>query len=132
MPTPNFWWLYLAAALPFWLLDAIWLGLAAKSFYRSALGSLMTRKVKLAPAAIFYFAYPLGLVLFVLSPNWTALGVTQLAGLGGLFGLFCYGTYDLTNQATLAGWPLRLTLVDMAWGTCASAAACGVARLLLG
>lgn len=132
MPTPNLWWLYLAAALPFWLLDAIWLGVAAKPFYKSALGPLMARKVQLVPAAVFYLAFPLGLVLFVLAPNWTSLGAVQLAGLGGLFGLFCYGTYDLTNHATLEGWPLKLTLVDMAWGTWASAASCAVARVALG
>ena len=131
MPTPSLWWLYLAAAVPFWLLDAIWLGLAAKSFYKSALGPLMARKVKWVPGAVFYLAYPVGLALFVLAPNWTALGVLQMAGLGGLFGLFCYGTYDLTNHATLEGWPLRLTLVDMVWGSCATASACGVARLML-
>lgn len=132
MSTPNLWWLYLAAALPFWLLDALWLGLAAKSFYRSALGPLMARKVNLVPAIIFYIGYPLGLVLFVLAPNWTTLGIAQLAGLGGLFGLVCYGTYDLSNHATLEGWPLRLTLVDMAWGTTATAVSCGLARLALG
>jgi uncharacterized membrane protein len=32
---------------------------------------------------------------------------------------FCaYATYDLTNLATLRGFPLKLVLVDMAWGTC--------------
>ena len=32
--------------------------------------------------------------------------------MGGLFGLFCYATYDLTNMATLKVWPLRVTLID--------------------
>ena len=36
---------------------------------------------------------------------------------GALFGFFCYVTYDLTNLATLRDWPLRLTLLDLAWGT---------------
>ena len=37
--------------------------------------------------------------------------------LGAVFGLCAYGTYDLTNLATLQRWPLRLAVVDMAWGT---------------
>ena len=37
--------------------------------------------------------------------------------LGAVFGLCAYGTYDLTNLATLQRWPLRLAIVDMAWGT---------------
>ena len=33
---------------------------------------------------------------------------------GGAIGLVAYGTYDLTNQATLRGWPAWLTALDMA------------------
>ena len=40
-----------------------------------------------------------------------------------LIGLLVYGTYDLTNMATLRHWSLRLALVDIAWGTLVSAAA---------
>jgi len=28
-----------------------------------------------------------------------------------------YATYDLTNQATLNVWSLKLTLIDLCWGT---------------
>jgi uncharacterized membrane protein len=34
-----------------------------------------------------------------------------------LFGLITYGTYDLTNLATLKDWPALLSIVDMLWGT---------------
>ena len=46
---------------------------------------------------------------------------------GGLLGLSMYGLYDLTNYATLAKYPLRFMVTDMAWGTvlCASIAAVG-------
>jgi uncharacterized membrane protein len=42
--------------------------------------------------------------------------------MAALFGFFAYATYDLTNLATLKGWPLGLSLVDMAWGTVVSTA----------
>jgi uncharacterized membrane protein len=42
---------------------------------------------------------------------------------GGLFGLFAYATYEMTNYATLRGWPLAVVVVDMAWGTAVTAAA---------
>ncbi len=122
-----FWRLYLLVAIPFWIADAVWLGIVAKGFYRRALGSLMADKVSLLPAALFYLAYPAGLVIFVLYPAFGAGPSRPLLPFvisGGLFGLFCYGTYDLVNQATLKGWPWRLTVVDMAWGTVVSAAAC--------
>jgi uncharacterized membrane protein len=119
---------YFAIAVPLLIADGVWLGLVAKRFYRDALGSLMTKRVKVLPAALFYFGYPLGLAIFAVLP---ATGLGHAALLGGLFGLFCYGTYDLVNHATLEGWPLRLTLVDMAWGTALSAVASALAVMVL-
>ena len=50
---------------------------------------------------------------------------------GALFGFFAYATYDLSNLATLRDWPLRLTLVDIAWGTAVTAAAAAAGRWAL-
>jgi len=47
-------------------------------------------------------------------------------------GLLAYGTYDLSNLATLRGWSLRLCLVDIAWGVVASAIAGGLAYWVAG
>ena len=49
-------------------------------------------------------------------------GVDVLAALAGIavFGLMAYGTYDLTNMATLAGWSWTVVFVDMAWGAFAT------------
>ena len=47
-----------------------------------------------------------------------------------IFGLFAYGTYDLTNYATLRNWDLTLTAVDMAWGTFVSGVAAALATVL--
>ena len=51
----------------------------------------------------------------------------QAAGRGALFGFFAYATYDLTNLATLRGWPLGLSLLDIGWGTLVGAVAAAVA-----
>jgi uncharacterized membrane protein len=104
------------------------LGVVAKRFYRAALGPLMAQRVRLLPAALFYLGYPVGLAIFAIVP---ATGVSNAVILGGLFGLFCYGTYDLVNYATIEGWPLRLTLVDITWGIVLSAAASGLAFTVL-
>ncbi len=42
------------------------------------------------------------------------------------FGLVAYGTYDLTNQATLKGWSVSLSVIDMAWGTVLTGAASAI------
>ena len=101
--------------LPFAALDLVWLGLAAKRFYRDALGELLAPRFRPAPALAFYLLFPIGIVLFAVAP---AMGSMSNAGLlGAGFGFFAYATYDLTNWATLRAWPARLALVDMAWGT---------------
>jgi uncharacterized membrane protein len=35
---------------------------------------------------------------------------------GGLFGFFCYATFDLTSLAVIRDFPLKMALVDMLWG----------------
>lgn len=82
-----------------------------------------------AAAATFYLLYPIGLVIFAVLPSggdWL-----RALALGALFGLFCYGTYDLTNLAILKDWPLGLTFIDLAWGAVVSAAGALAGALVL-
>jgi len=37
--------------------------------------------------------------------------------LGAVFGFITYATYDLTNLATLDGWSIKMTIIDLIWGT---------------
>ena len=41
------------------------------------------------------------------------------------FGVIAYSVYDLTNYATMQGFPLKVVVVDMIWGgvVCAAAGA---------
>jgi uncharacterized membrane protein len=41
----------------------------------------------------------------------------EALGYGALFGLIAYATYDLTNLATLKGFSLKVTMIDLAWGS---------------
>jgi uncharacterized membrane protein len=111
--------------------DMLWLGLVAKGLYQQGMGELMSPQPRLAFAAVFYLLYPVGLLIFAVLPGVEAQGVTRAAVLGGLFGLFCYGTYDLTNLAVVRNWPLALSFIDIAWGTLVSgvAAAAGAVAL---
>ena len=45
---------YLAALLVMGLLDALWLGLLAKDFYRQAMGPMMAEQVRWGPGLAFY------------------------------------------------------------------------------
>lgn len=114
--------LYLASAALFLVIDAVWLGLVAGGFYRNQLGSLMREEPAWAVAALFYLVFVAGLLWFAVR---RAGSTAESARDGALFGFFTYATYDLTNLATLSGWPMAVVAVDIAWGTalCATVAA---------
>ena len=100
------------------VLDGFWLGWLAKSFYREQLGALMTDSVRIVPAAIYYFGFPLAIVYLALMPA-TSLGEAVLRS--AVLGLAAFGVYDMTNLATLRGYTVLMAVVDMAWGTFATA-----------
>ncbi|WP_099797395.1 DUF2177 family protein [Variovorax sp. 54] len=110
-------------------LDTLWLGFVADGLYQREMGTLMSPDPRLGVATAFYLLYPIGLLVFAIVPGLRAQGVVRAALLGGLFGLFCYGTYDLTNLAVVRGWPLALSFIDMAWGTLVSGVATGAGAL---
>lgn len=114
---------WLLAALIFLALDSLWLGYMNARLYRSALGSLLREDFDLMAAAAFYLLYMCGMVGLAIAPALEDRRIAGAAWRGALLGLVAYGTYDLTNQATLAGWPWHVTLADLAWGTGATAAA---------
>ncbi|RZL39689.1 MAG: DUF2177 family protein [Rubrivivax sp.] len=109
---------YLAALIVMGVLDALWLGVIAKDFYREQIGAQMAEQVRWAPALLFYFAYPAALVALALFPAGQSFRM-QVAR-AALVGLMAYGVYDLSNAATLRQWPYKLALVDTVWGTFAS------------
>ena len=108
---------YVAALLVFFLADMVWLGTMVSRLYRPALGDLLLSGANIPPAIVFYLLYPVGLVIFAIVPALKSGNITTALFSGALFGLFTYGTYDLTNQATLRNWSTTLTIADMAWGS---------------
>jgi uncharacterized membrane protein len=121
---------YLILLVILFVFDAIWLTLTNKRFYAKALGSLFAEKMKIVPAILFYLVYPLGIAIFVISPNLVSPNLLQVGLLGALFGFVCYGTYDFTNLATIKNWPLKVTIVDLIWGSSLTAAASVICMLL--
>lgn len=108
---------YVATAAIFLFIDFLWLGYIAKTFYFSRLDGLLLDKPNLGVAAVFYAVYVIGVIIFAVGPALKS-GSWQTALIyGALFGFFCYATYDMTNLATLKGWPVTIVVVDVIWGT---------------
>jgi uncharacterized membrane protein len=108
---------WLGALVPFLAIDLLWIGVIARDFYRGQLGPLMLDQPRLGVAFLFYALYCLGLVIFAVLPGLRGESLVHAALLGAAFGFFAYATYDLTNLATLKGFPVKMAVVDMAWGT---------------
>lgn len=117
---------YATTLITFLAIDALWLTVLMGSTYKSYLGELMLAQPRLGPAALFYLLYTVGLVVFAVMPALRADDWKVAAGLGALLGLVAYATYDLSNLATLRGWPMPLTIIDIAWGTVLSCVAASI------
>lgn len=117
---------YAAALLTIVALDALWLGVIARDFYYTRLGTLLLDRPNWLPAVVFYLIHAFGIFVFVLPAASSWPGAVLF---GALFGLCVYAAYDFTNLATVRGWPLAVSLVDLAWGAAATAAAATAAFL---
>ena len=122
--------LYIATFGVFFFIDLIWLVLMNSRFYKKELSGLMAEKVKWIPAILFYLLFIVAVLVLVVLPavdngSW----VTTLL-YGGLLGMVCYGTYDFTNLASIRDWPLKVTVVDMIWGTVLSATVATISFLI--
>lgn len=126
----NFIWMTLIAIVIFIVVDAFWLGLVAPKFYKKHLGHLMAEKPNFIAAGIFYLVYILGTVYLIILPavNANSIGTAFLTG--AIFGFVAYATYDLTNLATLKNWSIKVTVVDLIWGTFLSSFIAGMTSLI--
>lgn len=109
--------LYLITLPVFLGIDMVWLLFVAKDFYNKQLGFLMAKNPNFLAAVIFYLLFAAGLVVFVITPALESKSWLNAVLMGALFGLICYATYDLTNLATVKGWPVLITIIDLIWGT---------------
>ncbi|WP_144186203.1 DUF2177 family protein [Elioraea rosea] len=120
---------WLGAVIPFLAIDLVWLGVVARDFYAGQLGALMAPKPRWGVALGFYAAYCAGIVLFAVLPGLAAESIWRSVLLGSALGLLAYGTYDMTNLATLRDWPVLMTVVDIAWGTLLTGTVAGLSHL---
>ena len=108
---------YLGAGLTFAAIDFVWLTTMTNRLYKPIIGPIMADKPDMKAAVAFYLISIAGTVFLAIAPalkegNWTRAAIN-----GAVLGFVAYATYDLTNQATLAVWQTKLTIIDLIWGT---------------
>ncbi|MBM4415099.1 MAG: DUF2177 family protein [Chloroflexi bacterium] len=120
-----------ATLLTMGVMDVVWLVTMTPRLYRRQIPDLLLDSPQWVPALAFYLLYAVAVLVLVVRPaidgEW---GLLRLMASGALLGLAAYGTYDLTNQATLRGWSALVTIVDMAWGASLTATVATAATLV--
>jgi uncharacterized membrane protein len=120
---------WLATAFTLLVLDVLWLGSFAQGFYAEHLGTLLRPEVNRLAAGLFYLFY------VTISWGWSVRGSeshSEAWKKGASLGFVCYGVYELTNWAVIAGWPAILIPVDWAWGVFLTGTAAGAGYLVSG
>ena len=120
---------YVATGIAFALIDSVWLRTMSERLYRVEIGELLADRFRIGPAVVFYLLYILGMMIFAVGPALQNGSWKTALCYGAAFGFFTYMTYDLTNFATLKIWSLKVTVLDIIWGTVLTglAAAAGAA-----
>jgi len=107
---------YFIALISFFALDMVWLGVISKNYYKEKLGFILSENPNWAAAIVFYLLFIAGIIYFAINPGLKA-NDWQVALLNGaILGALCYATYDLTNMATIAKWPIEIVIIDIIWG----------------
>ena len=105
------------------VLDLVWLRYASDAFFRPNVGEMLTDKPNFVAAGLFYVFFPAGLVFFAVLPGLRAASVVTALGSGAFLGFLAYMTFDLTSLAILKLWSVKVSIIDISWGTFASAIA---------
>ncbi|ANT59965.1 hypothetical protein AYJ57_06025 [Salipiger sp. CCB-MM3] len=108
--------LYAVTAAVFLGLDMLGLRYLIRPVFERHVGHLLAEPLRLGPAAGFYLAYVVGVLFFVSLPALRDGAPLQALWTGALLGLMCYGTYEMTNFATLADWSWEQVIADCLWG----------------
>lgn len=100
-------------ALVMLVLDLGWLGIVAVDLYDREMGALKRPDIVIPAAAAFYVMYVVATVRHAVVD---ASDLVDAGRRGAGLGIVAYGTYELTNWAVIAGWPVSLVTIDLLWG----------------
>lgn len=100
-------------ALVMLVLDLAWLGIVAVDVYDREMGALKRPDIVIPAAAAFYVMYVVATVRHAVVD---ASSMVDAGRRGAGLGIVAYGTYEFTNWAVIAGWPVALVPIDLLWG----------------
>jgi uncharacterized membrane protein len=106
----------------FVVLDLIWLSVIARTIYfkhMSYLAAIENDRIMFnLPVGLgVQVIIALGLAVFVSMGLLVEKSLGTAIAVGMFSGFVLYCTYDLTNLSFVKGYPVAITIIDIAWGT---------------
>jgi uncharacterized membrane protein len=98
------------------IIDIIWLGFISPRIYKSEIGNLMKEKPNWYGGFLVYIILAFAITIFVIKSG-IAPSPKDALIYGAILGFVIYGVYDLTNYSTLKDWTIKITIIDLLWGT---------------
>ncbi len=116
------WKVFLVTLVCLIVVDFLWIGVVAKSFYATHLaeiGNYEDGKLKVVywSAVMVYLILAVGICVYALPLAAQSDSMLVAFAYGAGLGFVTYGIYDFTNYATLKSYPLILLAGDLTWGT---------------
>lgn len=122
MGSPRSWLIaYAATFAVFTVIDAVWIVSFAADLFKRHIAPVMRPDFDLTAALALYVIYAAGICYLAIRP--AGHSTASAARHGAVLGFVAYAIFDLTNLAIIKGWTLGLAIVDMTWGTVATAIA---------
>lgn len=120
--SPTFFKVAGVSIIIFIILDLIWLSAVARTIYFKQMSYLAVieneRIVFNLPVGLSVQAIiALGLAVFISLGLLVENSLATSISIGAFAGFVMYCTYDLTNLSFVKGYPILITVIDIAWGT---------------
>jgi uncharacterized membrane protein len=103
------------------ILDGVWFSLVGHDFYQARISALLRDDPAWNAVILFYLVHAVGIAVFAVPAAMRTGTWLAAAGCGALYGICVYAALDLTNLATLRGWPATVTVVDLVRGAVTTA-----------
>jgi uncharacterized membrane protein len=107
---------YAASLVVFLSIDILWIKTVMQPLFERNLGELLLETPRMGPAGAFYALYVAGIIYLAVLPAAAADSLRTAAVNGAVVGFLAYGTYEITNLATLKGWSYEMVAIDVSWG----------------
>lgn len=99
----------ISSAVLYLLLDLINFNILAPKLYSKVMNaSFFKETVNMIPGSLVYLLVA-GSLYFLFSPDYNVRK-------RGIFAIALFGMYELTNLATIKGWPVDFAIYDWIWG----------------